>query len=221
MAKEMKAEFASEAELCATFIKQLPQGWTAFAETAGFDILLVRDSDGAQIGVEAKKTLNAKVVLQAAESGGVYLIDHSGPDFRAVLVPYGKAGSELAAVCRLLSITVIEMKTKVVFQQQQWGPKKKFTPDLPAVGNSTWREDWFDLTPWKRCPLPEYVPDVTAGASSPSTLSDSALDGLVTGIVVENEQIGPNRYVARLGVLFDRNRAASIRRCGQGRRTAR
>ncbi len=45
---------------------------------------------------------------------------------------------------------------------------------------------------------------------SPSTLSDSALDGLVTGIVVEKEQIGPNRYVARLGVLFDRNRAASI-----------
>jgi hypothetical protein len=45
---------------------------------------------------------------------------------------------------------------------------------------------------------------------SPTTLSDSALDGLVTGIVVENEQIGPNRYVARLGVLFDRNRAASI-----------
>jgi hypothetical protein len=43
-----------------------------------------------------------------------------------------------------------------------------------------------------------------------STLNDSALDGLVTGIVVEREQIGPNRYVAKLGVLFDRNRAASI-----------
>lgn len=43
-----------------------------------------------------------------------------------------------------------------------------------------------------------------------STLGDSALDGLVTGIVVEREQIGPNRYVAKLGVLFDRNRAASI-----------
>lgn len=43
-----------------------------------------------------------------------------------------------------------------------------------------------------------------------ATLNDSALDGLVTGIVVEREQIGPNRYVAKLGVLFDRNRAASI-----------
>ena len=47
-------------------------------------------------------------------------------------------------------------------------------------------------------------------AGRSSSLSDSALDGLVTGIVVENEQIGPNRYVARLGVLFDRGRAASI-----------
>ena len=43
-----------------------------------------------------------------------------------------------------------------------------------------------------------------------STLGDSALDGMVTGIIVEREQIGPNRYVAKLGVLFDRNRAASL-----------
>jgi hypothetical protein len=43
-----------------------------------------------------------------------------------------------------------------------------------------------------------------------STLSDSALDAMVTGIIVEREQIGPNRYVARLGVLFDRGKAASI-----------
>ena len=39
---------------------------------------------------------------------------------------------------------------------------------------------------------------------------DGLLDQLVTGIVVENEQIGPKRYIARLGVLFDRGRAASI-----------
>ncbi|AQR73085.1 hypothetical protein [Sphingomonas sp. LM7] len=43
-----------------------------------------------------------------------------------------------------------------------------------------------------------------------STLSDSALDALVTSIVVEREQIGPTRYIARLGVLFDRGKAGSI-----------
>jgi hypothetical protein len=41
-------------------------------------------------------------------------------------------------------------------------------------------------------------------------LSDGALDSIVSGIIVEDEQIGPNRYVARLGVLFDRVRAGQI-----------
>jgi hypothetical protein len=43
-----------------------------------------------------------------------------------------------------------------------------------------------------------------------STLGDSALDALVTGIVIEREQIGPSRYVARLGVLFDRAKAGGM-----------
>lgn len=47
-------------------------------------------------------------------------------------------------------------------------------------------------------------------AGGTSQLPDSALDSIVTGIVVENEQIGPNRYIARLGVLFDRARAGAI-----------
>ena len=41
-------------------------------------------------------------------------------------------------------------------------------------------------------------------------VSDGTLDGMVSGIVVENVQIGPNRYIARLGVLFDRTRAAGL-----------
>ena len=41
-------------------------------------------------------------------------------------------------------------------------------------------------------------------------LSDSTLDGLVSSIVVEQEQIGPHRYIATLGVLFDRARAGEL-----------
>ena len=41
-------------------------------------------------------------------------------------------------------------------------------------------------------------------------LSDSTLDGLVSSIVVEQEQIGPNRYIATLGLLFDRARAGEL-----------
>ncbi len=46
--------------------------------------------------------------------------------------------------------------------------------------------------------------------SQAPNLTDSVLDGLVSSIVVENEQIGPNRYIATLGVLFDRARSAEL-----------
>ena len=47
------------------------------------------------------------------------------------------------------------------------------------------------------------------GGGAPG-LSDSVLDSIVAGIVVDDEQIGPGRYVAKLGVLFDRARAGQI-----------
>ncbi len=43
-----------------------------------------------------------------------------------------------------------------------------------------------------------------------SGLSDSTLNGIVSAIVVEQEQVGPRRYVATLGVLFDRARAGQL-----------
>ena len=45
-------------------------------------------------------------------------------------------------------------------------------------------------------------------ASRAPNLSDSSLSAVVTGIIVEEEQIGPRRYVARLGVMFDRARVS-------------
>ncbi|WP_375270717.1 heavy-metal-associated domain-containing protein [Sphingomonas sp.] len=39
---------------------------------------------------------------------------------------------------------------------------------------------------------------------------DGTLDSLVSAIVVGNEQIGPTRYIAQLGVLFDRARTAGL-----------
>ncbi|HEX6073155.1 MAG TPA: heavy-metal-associated domain-containing protein [Sphingomicrobium sp.] len=41
-------------------------------------------------------------------------------------------------------------------------------------------------------------------------LPDSTLDDIVSSINVENEQIGPSRYIADLGILFDRARAAQF-----------
>ncbi|MFL6857506.1 MAG: heavy-metal-associated domain-containing protein, partial [Allosphingosinicella sp.] len=46
-------------------------------------------------------------------------------------------------------------------------------------------------------------------AEAPS-LPDAALNAMVAGIVIEQEQIGPKRYIATLGVLFDRARAGAL-----------
>lgn len=40
-------------------------------------------------------------------------------------------------------------------------------------------------------------------------MSDGQIESMVSAIVIESEQIGPRRYVARLGVIFDRAKAGS------------
>lgn len=46
--------------------------------------------------------------------------------------------------------------------------------------------------------------------SEAPNLPEGTLDDIVSSIVVQKEQIGPNRYIATLGVLFDRARAAQL-----------
>ncbi len=41
-------------------------------------------------------------------------------------------------------------------------------------------------------------------------MSDGELESLVAAIIVEREQIGPHRYIAKLGVVFDRGKAAQF-----------
>lgn len=73
-----------------------------------------------------------------------------------------------------------------------------YGPDANTARQSGWklaqRLAWKQL--WKR----------THGGEGPN-FSDSVLDGLVSGIEVQQEQIGPKRYIATLAVLFDRARA--------------
>lgn len=41
-------------------------------------------------------------------------------------------------------------------------------------------------------------------------IPDGQLFSLVSSVVIEHEQLGPNRYIARLGVVFDRARAGGL-----------
>jgi len=47
-------------------------------------------------------------------------------------------------------------------------------------------------------------------ATAAPNLPDSQLDDIVAGIAVEDEEIGPHRYIAHVGVLFDRGRAGPV-----------
>src|SRR6185369_11678493 len=47
-------------------------------------------------------------------------------------------------------------------------------------------------------------------AEAAPNLSDGALDSIVAGISVGDEQIGAHRYIAHLGVLFDRTRSGPL-----------
>ena len=66
------------------------------------------------------------------------------------------------------------------------------------------------LAGWREAQRKAYTLLSQRMGAGAGTLPDGTLDSIVSSIVVENEQIGPNRYVARLGVLFDRARTAGL-----------
>lgn len=179
----MKSKFSSEAMLCLTFVRHLPPEWTAYPETAGFDLLLARKEDGVQIGIEAKLTLNAKVICQIRE--GYWDVDQANPDFRAVLIPYGTAGS-MEPICKMLGITVIQQMDKATFEGQHW-LRESYKPRLPAQGDIYWgaQEEWYDWAPAKRITLPEYVPDVVGGHSAPVKLTSWKIKAIKIAVLVE------------------------------------
>jgi hypothetical protein len=49
-----------------------------------------------------------------------------------------------------------------------------------------------------------------ASPDAAPALPDSTLDSIVAGIEVESEQVGPHRYIATLGLLFDRARTGEM-----------
>ncbi|GAA4108673.1 hypothetical protein ACFFTN_01275 [Aminobacter aganoensis] len=170
--------FAKESDLCQAFIAALPANWTAYPETGGFDILLSR-ADGFQIGVEAKLKLNAKVILQAAEDCRRSYVAMPGPDCRAVLVPEAH-NRELAELCRLLCVTVVVHRPREpgVVRSPIW-------PDLPTATDQYWNEVWHELAPARRLDLPEWVPDVAAGASAPIALTDWKIRAIKIVVTLE------------------------------------
>lgn len=194
--EKMSKPFATEADLCAAFIAALPEGWTAYAETQGWDILLARAADGFQIGVQAKLRLNVDVVNQAIEDGYSYQIAGPMPDCRAVLVPDG--AQHFDKICDYVGLTVIRMRD---LEAKGLNPRynSRFFPTLPTERpHLSHQGDWHEMAPARRCELPEYVPDVRAGSSAPLQLTDWKIKALKIAVLLEERGFVDRRDFAHL-----------------------
>jgi hypothetical protein len=167
-----KPRYETEVALCADFIAWVKRSagqrahgsgtipkWTPYAETAGWDILLAAE-DGTQIGVQAKLKFNMKVLQQAVPECWDHWHDR-GPDYRAILVPEQDSGQ--MNLCAALGLTMF-WPTGPRWMDQ----RVDFNPGLDM---EHWNGGWHYWSPRKRCELPEFVPDVQAGASAPVQLT--------------------------------------------------
>lgn len=198
--------FATEAELVAKFAELVTDycsperwernrahqpKWTLYHETAGWDLLLAHET-GAQIGVEAKLTLNPKVLEQALPGRWA---DVRGPDFRAVLVPDDGLQNHTASLARHLGIAVITVRV--------WDTSRglhDFSPKLPSLNSTHDRHDWPDWMPGERCKLPEYVPDVVGGHAAPIQLSEWKIKAIKLLILLDRRGYVTRRDMKALGI---------------------
>lgn len=196
----MKAapEFPTEVSLCAAFIESVDKRkWTPYPETAGWDILMVRRADGFQVGIQAKLRLNTDVINQALDEYGHWSARKPGPDCRAVLVP---SPNGFDRICKYLALVIVTVS------KGGFGAKYKTYPNLPDAPPATQWDEWPEWAPSSRHKLPEYVPDVPAGASGPVQLTDWKIRAIKLAVLLENQgsvrrtdfaylQLDPRRWV--------------------------
>lgn len=179
----MTALWETEAAMVADFSAWATHcGWTVYAETAGWDLLLVRPADGFQIGIEAKLSLNAKVLCQVIEHDRWRC--EEGPDCHAVLVPRPKSVNGLEIIAARLGIVVITGAEPS--RHRRW-KGHHFDPSLPDDRASSYGsvETWPERCPDQRHRLPDYVPDVTGGHSAPVKLTEWKIGALKVQIILE------------------------------------
>jgi hypothetical protein len=201
----MKKEkpFKTEVDLCIRFIKAIGDDWISYAETGGWDILLVRKADGFQIGIQAKLRLGVDVINQAIEDG--YRAANPGPDCRAVLVPMNEKHG-FGSIAAWIGFTIIEVHGEIPpGGRTRWGRYDRvFEPALPKIDREYWHSDWHELCPAARHALPAYVPDVAAGAPSPIQLTDWKIKALKIAATLELRGYVTRHDFKHLGIDYRR-----------------
>ena len=175
------SSWKTEADLCADFIAAVRSAgkWECYAETCGWDILLVRRADGVQIGIQAKLRFDAKVLNQAIENDYLaYSPTHPGPDYRAILV--GRSG-DLGAIAAYIGITVLGVRP-------EWR-SHSIKPELPDEDRPWTLRSWRSWCPTSRHSLPAYVPDCPAGVPSPVRLTRWKIAAMKLAILIERRPL--------------------------------
>lgn len=206
------SKFESEADLVQAFCADLAKSrvgpdWTVYHETGGFDLLLVHAKTAIQLGIEAKLSLNVKVLTQAIPS---YYSQDDGPDYRGVLVPFGTDQAGVAELAEWLGLGVITFRKPDRFSKPHY--------NLPDENGHWSQRKWHSWLPTRRCTVPDYIPDVVGGKRSPLQLTDwkiraikllILLDkrGFVTRADLKVLGLSPSRWTAPGGFLKAENGA--------------
>lgn len=209
MSRKASDAFPTEAALCQAFVDDIKaqRGWIVYPETAGFDILLVREDTGHQLGIEAKLRLNDKVIDQILPAE--WAVD-TGPDWRAVLVP--EAGGAIARLLTWAGVMILTPRREFGRRADgNYGDRWTFDVGtrVRRYGNAP---EWHDWNPAKRCALPEIVPQVAAGVPAPiqltpwkigalKVLAILEIDGCVTRKDVQACGCHPSRWCSADGWL--------------------
>lgn len=180
--------FKTEAELCAAFIKWAePKGWIAYPETCEWDILLVSQHDGTQCGIQAKLRPSLHLFDQALpdRATGWSRGESVGPHYRGILVPH--LDRAVAKLCRATGLVYFSVFTGIPYDPVCF---HGHSPEL----------DWgHDIHP-----LPEYVPDVAAGAKSPIRLTPWKIKALEICAVLELKGSITSKQIGQLGISSTR-----------------
>ena len=190
MTEQQKCPFSTEVELCKCFSDSVASTgeWLIYPETEGFDVLLIERTTGHQLGVQAKLRLNAKLADQILPDR---YYDGRGVDWRAVIVPPLMVASGLERLLNLVGIMV-------------WQPRRRYfngdASDWSFAGQISDTRFWYDWNPIKRCKLPEFIPQVPAGAPSPIQLTPWKVGALRVMARIEVDGFVTAKEVRECGV---------------------
>lgn len=207
--------FATEAELVEAFClwnqSSFRTPWRIYHETAGWDVLAVCPETGVQVGIEAKLSLNAKVVSQALPGHSQWSAP-IGPDYRAVLVPAKGCQNHIAPICKHLGLTVMAIHGDRCEWRQNEPVRWYCNPHgWPDETSNFLVSDWFPWLPGERHTLPDYVPDVTGGHAAPVMLTPWKIKAIKLLILLDRFGAVTRKDMKALGISPTRWTA-----CGYG-----